>query len=71
MKNKIIRAQCISTNSGFHSSLERGRWYDVEEYNTNLYLVYYPFISESYLYEKKLFRTLDEKRDYRLNKILK
>ena len=71
MKNKIIRVQCISTNSGFYSSLERGRWYDVEEYNRDSYLVYYEINGHSYLYEKKLFRTLDEKRDYRLNKILK
>jgi hypothetical protein len=65
-----IRVQCISTNSGFYENLERGKWYDAKIRNE--YLVVYGTNDNSpRLYEKKLFRTLDEKREFRLNKILK
>lgn len=75
--NKRIKVQCISTNSGFHTRLKRGKWYDAEicykdkdTLLTDLYLIYqsqndiYPE-----LYDKKLFRTLSEKRDFKLNKL--
>lgn len=70
--DKRIKVQCISTNSGLHTRLKRGKWYDAEisPIFTCSYLIYqsqndiYPE-----LYDKKLFRTLSEKRDFKLNEL--
>ena len=74
-----IRVQCISTNSGFYENLELGKWYDAKMVprrikhgqKEELFIVYGTNDNSPRLYEKKLFRTLDEKREFRLNKILK
>jgi hypothetical protein len=75
-----IKVQCISTNSGFYKDLERGKWYDAkihknygsgEKLDEDLLVVYGTNDNSPRLYYKKLFRTLDEKREFRLNKILK
>jgi len=72
----MIKVQCISTNSGYHSDLRRGKWYDAKQrIDSDLYFIYYDGtgnVSDNFgVYDKNLFRTLDEKREFRLNKILK
>jgi hypothetical protein len=78
----MIKVQCISTNSGFHARLEVGKWYDVEEYesrkdaNKYSYIIHglgkkeHPLDADYGLYDKSLFRTLQDKRDSQLDKIL-
>jgi len=76
-----IKVKCISNNSGFHQRLERGKWYEVEEYcsisgNTDKYIVHGLGNKEHHLdadygvYDKSLFLTLEECRDRKINKIL-
>ena len=73
----MIKVQCISTNSGFYENLELGKWYDAKESTFQLellksyYIVYGTNDNSPRPYDKKLFRTLEEKRDIKLNKILK
>lgn len=81
MKKELVRVQCISNKSGFHERLEIGKWYEAEEYYNRRnglvedYIIYglgkitHPLDSESGVYEKSLFRTVDERRDDRLNKL--
>ena len=74
----MIKVQCISTNSGFHARLEVGKWYNAEEYPSGFpYNIIYglgkkehPLDADYGLYDKSLFRTLQDKRDSQLNKIL-
>lgn len=71
--NNRIKVQCISTNSGFHKKLKIGKWYDssISPIFTDSYLIYQSQ-NDTYpeLYDKKLFRTLSEKRDFKLNKLV-
>ena len=72
----MIKVQCISTNSGFYENLELGKWYDAKEstfpyYIESYYIVYGTNDNSPRPYDKKLFRTLEEKRNIKLNKILK
>ena len=74
----MIKVQCISTNSGFHERLEVGNWYNAEEYPSGFpyYIIYglgkkeHPLDDDYGLYDKSLFRTLQDKRDSQLDKIL-
>lgn len=80
----MIKVQCISNNMGFYERLEIGKWYNVETFDIendrgfseDEYIVYglgkkeHPLDSDSGVYNKKLFRTLDEKREFILNNIL-
>ena len=78
----MIKVQCISTielpDSGFHDRLEIGMWYDAEEWdgNKNSYIIHglgkkeHPLDADYGLYDKSLFRTLQDKRDSLLDKIL-
>jgi hypothetical protein len=86
-----MKIQCISTNCGYYSELQLGKWYDAEiyagrrsrrtgEYSEPLYLIkdlgdgvssVVTSWSRSATFPKCLFRTLDERRDSRLDKILK
>lgn len=75
-----IKVQCISTKCGYHEMLERGKWYEAELYTSRSdgnvhYIIYglgnktHPLDSDYGVYEKSLFRTIDEKRDTVLNKL--
>ena len=58
--------QCISNKSGFYSDLKLGQWYEAEfvpKFN------YYKIGGRAY--DTNLFRTKDERRDQKLNKLLK
>lgn len=72
----MIKVQCISTNSGFYKNIELGKWYDAKiqilpTTKKEFYIVYGTNDNSPRPYDKKLFRTLEEKRDIKLNKILK
>ena len=86
-----MKIQCISTNCGYYSELQLGKWYDAEiykgrrsrrtgEYSESLYLIrdlgggissIVTSWSRSSTFPKHLFRTLDDRRDNILDKILK
>jgi hypothetical protein len=82
MKNSN-KVQCISTKSGFYEHLKLGAWYEAKEYKDKFgYLVDTIAIEHHYLnkhgvyvtsegiYDKSLFRTVSERRDNRLSKLL-
>lgn len=74
MEDKLIKVQCISTKCGNYSNLKLGKWY-LANYRSGYYIVYEKYENEiTYRdighYEKDIFRTFDERRDFRLNKIL-
>lgn len=71
-KIETIKVQCISTKCGLYTQLKLGKWYDaVEYYKGDFYcIIQLGYGSYDSLYEKSLFRTLDKRRDHRLNKIL-
>jgi hypothetical protein len=74
--------QCVSTKCGFHKHLKLGEWYLVEEnqllrkpfsneiainhWYLNKFGVY---VGNVIFYDRSLFRSLDEKRDYKLSKL--
>ena len=73
-KPEYIKVQCISTKCGLYKELKLGQWYDVidvgdyfkiEDNNTSGS----NFFSNYYTYEKSLFRTIDQRRDNKLNKL--
>jgi hypothetical protein len=71
-KQTTIKVQCISTKCGLHKDLKIGEWYDVIDVGD-----YYQIEDKSIIgynnyntYEKSLFRTIDQRRDNKLNKIL-
>jgi hypothetical protein len=72
-KQTTIKVQCISTKCGLHKDLKIGQWYDVIDVGD-----YYRIEDKSIIgyytnynsYEKSLFRTIDQRRDNKLNKIL-
>lgn len=68
-----IKVQCISTNSGFYKKIQLGKWYEAEEYLRS-YIIYgipklHSLDNDYGLFDKSLFRTIDEKRDLKLNKL--
>jgi len=77
VEGTLNKVQCISTKCGLHEHLKLGAWYEAKEYKDKFdqYLVDTIVIEHHYLnkhgvYDKSLFRTVDERRDNRLNKIL-
>ena len=71
-KPEYIKVQCISTKYGLYKDLKIGQWYDVIDRED-----YYQIEDKSIIgynnyntYEKSLFRTIDQRRDNKLNKIL-
>ena len=75
-KPQIIKVQCISTKCGLHKDLKLGQWYDAIEYGKIHYKIEcdISYGSQQYTdyntYEKSLFRTIDQRRDTKLNKLL-
>jgi hypothetical protein len=78
-----MKVQCISTKCGNYPELKIGKWYEVEVCgyrrsrrnvkNEPLYRILdigKNFHSQT-IYPQCLFRTVDERRDNRLNKLLK
>jgi hypothetical protein len=76
------KVQCISTKSGFYEHLKLGAWYEpkniinnrrykdkiiIEHHHLNKNGVY---ITTQVAYDKVLFRTVNERRDDRLSKLL-
>ena len=69
---KYIEVQCISTKCGLYKDLKIGQWYNVIDSETDYYqmvdagsIIGYNYIT----YEKSLFRTKDQRRDQKLNKL--
>ena len=78
-KPEYIKVQCISTKCGLHKDLKFGQWYDVIEDGDYFRIEDNSAIgsiqgmltgSNYYRYEKSLFRTIDQRRDSKLSKIL-
>ena len=65
-----IKVQCISTKCGLHKDLEIGQWYDVIDYEKYYIIEDKSVIGQYNSYDKSLFRTIDQRRDNKLNKIL-
>jgi hypothetical protein len=77
-----MKVQCVSTKCGFHKHLKLGEWYLVEEnqllrkpfsneiainhWYLNKFGVY---VGNVIFYDRSLFRTFSEKRDYKLSKL--
>jgi hypothetical protein len=67
----MVKVQCISNSSGFFKKLKIGNFYIAQEYSTELYMVYEnEHILSIGIYDKKMFRTLSERRDIIISKIL-
>jgi hypothetical protein len=67
----MVKVQCISNSCGFFDKLKRGNLYFVEDYSPELYIVYEnEHILAIIIYDKKMFRTLSERRDIIISKIL-
>ena len=73
-KPEYIKVQCISTKCGLYKDLKIGQWYDVIEDGDYFRIKGDSIVgsrySNYYRYEKSLFRTIDERRDHKVNKIL-
>ncbi len=78
---KYIEIQCISTKCGLYKDLKIGKWYNAiddegayyyieDNPKTSTYGYGLPSINNYTNYDKSLFRTKDERRDSKLNKIL-
>jgi hypothetical protein len=63
-QSNIIDIICISNNSGFYQLLKIGKWYKAEENNTY-------FLIGGIPYDKNLFKTKKEWRNYKISKINK
>ena len=68
-KPEIIKVQCISTKYGFYKNLKIGQWYNVIE-DGDYFRIDDITYRTSNIYEKSLFRTKDQIRDTKLNKLL-
>jgi len=66
------KVQCISTKSGFYEHLKLGSWYEAKEYqlNKNMIIIEHHHLNKYGVYDKSLFRTVGERRDNKLDKIL-
>jgi hypothetical protein len=70
-KPEYIKVQCISTKYGLYKDLKIGQWYDVIDVGDYFKIKGDSIIGSNYhTYEKSLFRTIDERRDHKVNKIL-
>jgi hypothetical protein len=77
-EKKLIEIQCISNNCGFYEDLKIGKWYLASDssdfykiYNEKIDNKYFLYKSYHIIYDKKLFRTLEQKREMKINQILK
>jgi hypothetical protein len=67
----MTKVQCVSNSCGFFDKLKRGNLYFVEDYSPEIYTVYENKNKLAIgIYDKKLFRTLSERRDIIISKIL-
>jgi hypothetical protein len=73
-KPTYIKVQCISTKCGLYKDLKIGQWYDVIDVgdyfrikDNSIFGSAFP--SKPKTYEKSLFRTIDQRRDSKLNKL--
>jgi hypothetical protein len=67
----MIKVQCISNSCGFFQKLKRGNFYFVEYYSPEIYTVYENQNNLAIgIYDKKLFRTLSDRRDIKINKLI-
>jgi hypothetical protein len=77
-----MKVQCVSTKCGFHKDLKLGEWYLVEEKQllrkplsneiviNHCYLNKWGvYVSSIVFYDKSLFRTFAEKREWKLSKL--
>ena len=77
-----MKVQCISTKCGTLKHLKLGEWYLVEEkqlrrepFSNEIAINHWylnewgVYVSDVIFYDKSLFRSLDEKRDYKLGKL--
>lgn len=63
-----FKVKCVSTNSGFYTNLKLGNWYDVyENYNNRYYRL---LNDDERVYNIELFKTLEQIREEKLNKVL-
>jgi len=73
-KQTTIKVQCISTKCGLYKDLKLGQWYDVIDVGDYFKIEDNSVIGSPYSnynsYKKSLFRTIDQRRDSKLNKIL-
>lgn len=68
------KVQCISNECGFFKKIKVGGFYFVDDYSPEIYTVYELNNKEKLsigIYDKCLFRTLTERRDIRISKLLK
>jgi hypothetical protein len=79
-----MKVQCIKNKSGFYKHIKIGEWYETESRTwddadiTDKVVIKHLFKNENGVYavtlgvyDKSMFRTLEEKRDIKLRKILK
>lgn len=68
-----MRVQCISNKCGFYQDLEIGQWYEDVSPAGKYVTITFGGAYHGYttIYERSLFRTESERRDTRLDKILK
>ena len=65
-----MKVQCISNKCGFYD-LKIGQWYEDLSPEDDTYVSILDEGTHWYVrYERKLFRTMSERRDWRLNKLL-
>ena len=70
-----IKVQCISTKCGLYKNLKLGQWYDVIDVGDyfkiedNSSVIGAGYYGNYHTYEKSLFRTIDQRRDSKLNKL--
>lgn len=68
---KINKIQCISNGYGFYGELKLGKWYEFLEEGEDTYCISVrPGPFDISIFPKYLFRTLQEKRDSIINKII-
>ena len=72
-KQTTIKVQCISTKCGLYKDLKLGQWYDVIDVGDYFKIEDNSVIGSPYSnyhnYKKSLFRTIDQRRDNKLNKL--
>lgn len=69
---KYIEVQCISTKCGLYKDLKIGQWYNAIDREDYYQIEDKSIIGYTYAYntyEKSLFRTKDQRRDQKLNKL--
>ena len=70
----MVKVQCISNSCGFFEKLKRGNLYFAKDYDYSpeFYILYENKnnLAPIGVYDKKMFRTLSERRDIIISKIL-